>query len=163
MTNRGIRAVEFPSQISPNAAELIRLLCHPGTNLGQCVWFRSFFSDPERRLGAREGIEEVREVDLLRNFDFCKLRHGLIDSPIKVQSLFFCVINYFFSRIFPGLRILPSSTISPQIILARPMRRLAGTTTSKTEIITKKQQVTATQQQLLSTCTKKLSFMSQQR
>lgn len=68
MTNRGIRAVEFPSQISPNAAELIRLLCHP---------------DPERRLGAREGIEEVREVDLLRNFDFCKLRHGLIDSPIK--------------------------------------------------------------------------------
>lgn len=43
------------------------------------------FSDPERRLGAREGIEEVREVDLLRNFDFCKLRHGLMDSPIKVK------------------------------------------------------------------------------
>jgi len=68
MTNRGIRAVEFPSQISQNAAELIRLLCHP---------------DPERRLGAREGIEEVREVDLLRNFDFCKLRQGVMDSPIK--------------------------------------------------------------------------------
>ncbi|CAG5105995.1 Oidioi.mRNA.OKI2018_I69.chr1.g2634.t1.cds [Oikopleura dioica] len=68
MTNRGIRAVEFPSQISPNAAELIRLLCHP---------------DPERRLGAREGIEEVREVDLLRDFDFCKLRYGLMESPIK--------------------------------------------------------------------------------
>jgi hypothetical protein len=39
MTNRGIRAVEFPSQISPNAAELIRLLCHPGSNLGQPVSF----------------------------------------------------------------------------------------------------------------------------
>ena len=59
MTNRGIRAVEFPSQISPNAAELIRLLCHPGTNLGQPVSFQDDFQTQKDDLEQEKGSKKL--------------------------------------------------------------------------------------------------------